>query len=475
MKIDLNPLAYQVVKHLEKHGFEAWIVGGAVRDLILGLPTLDWDFATNATPEEILPLFVESFYDNNFGTVMVAVKHLQRQFKLDDNSLDGEVVFDITTYRSEQGYSDRRRPDKVIWGRSIEEDLNRRDFTMNAIAAKVISPSEWELLDPYHGQADIQAKLIRAVGDPRRRFEEDALRMLRAVRFAAQLGFQIEPQTFQAIQALASNLKFISWERIGDEFMKLLQTDHPADGVLLLVNSGLAAIILPELVQAKGIPQAGHHIYDVFTHMIESLRACPSKDPVVRLATLLHDIGKPITFKSKNGKITFYNHEVIGARVAKKIAGRLRLSKKDQDLIFTLVRWHMFAYDRQMTDAAIRRFIRRVGKENIHKMMMLRIGDRVGGGSKATSWRLNEFQKRIGEQLYEPLSLKDLKINGHDIMDHFQLKPGPVIGKILNQLFEEVLDNPDLNAKDRLLARAAQLLPTYSSHSEPGSDKNSEQ
>ncbi len=461
MKVDINLAAYHIVKHLEDHGFQAWIVGGAVRDVLLNRPTLDWDFTTNATPEEILPLFNESFYDNHFGTVMVAAKHIKEQFNLPNEIIDDQVIFDITTYRSEQGYSDKRRPDRVTWGKSIEEDLQRRDFTINAIAAKVTSPHEWQLLDPYHGQEDIQAKLIRAVGDPYQRFEEDALRMLRAIRFAAQLGFQIESQTFKAIQDKADNLNHISWERIGDEFMKILKTDHPADGVLLLVNSGLAKIILPELLAAKNIPQGGHHIYDVFTHSIESLRHCPSRDPVVRLATLLHDIAKPLTFNKRSGKITFYNHEVVGARLAKKIARRLRLSKQDQDLIFTLVRWHMFVYDRNMTDAAIRRFIRRVGKENIHKMMMLRVGDRLGGGSKATSWRLNEFQKRIGEQLYEPLSLKDLKINGHDLMENFHLKPGPLIGKILNQLFEEVLDNPDLNTKDKLLARAAQLLSQY--------------
>ena len=462
MPVKLDPLVLTVIKQLESHGFEAWIVGGAVRDTLLGLETFDWDFATNATPEQTLSLFQESFYDNNFGTVMVAVKHLKQQFNLVQQSqLNDDLIFDITTFRSEFGYSDKRRPDKVVWGKTIQEDLQRRDFTINAIAAKVTAPNQWQLLDPYHGQQDLQHQLIRAVGDPHQRFSEDALRMLRAIRFAAQLGFQIEPETFKAIQALADNLRFISWERIGDEFMKILKTDHPADGILLLVNSGLVKIILPELLATKNVPQGGHHIYDVFTHSIEALRHCPSKDPLVRLATLLHDIAKPQTFKRRGNKITFYNHEVVGARVAKNIARRLCLSKKDQDLIFTLVRWHMFSYDRQMTDAAIRRFIRRVGKDNIHKMMMLRVGDRLGGGSQATSWRLNELQKRIGEQLYEPLSLKDLKINGHDLMEHFNLKPGPIIGKILNQLFEEVLDNPDLNTKNQLLDRAAQLLPQY--------------
>jgi len=216
--------------------------------------------------------------------------------------------------------------------------------------------------------------------------------------------------------------------------------------------------VIPELLSTKAIKQGGHHIYDVFTHSLEALRACPSSDPVVRLATLLHDIDKPAVAKAEGVRgVTFYNHEVSGARTAKRVAERLKLPKKDQDRVFTLVRWHMFVYESKMTDASIRRFIRRVGKENIHDMMALRIGDRVGGGSKATSWRLTELQKRIGEQFYEPLSLKDLAIDGADVMQTLNIKPSRKVGEILNTLFEEILDDPKKNVKDELIKRLKEL------------------
>lgn len=458
MKMKINAAACSIVKHLEKNGYEVWIVGGAVRDLLLKKQVLDWDFTTNATPEQIQPLFGESFYDNAFGTVMIAGKHVKEQFKLDDVIPD-DVIFDITTYRSEHGYSDKRRPDKVEWGKSIEDDLKRRDFTINAIAAKIVGKNEIEILDPYHGRDDLNRRLIRTVGDAEKRFEEDALRMLRAVRFGAQLGFQIEEKTVEGIKKKSLNLREISWERIGAETMKIIGSEHAADGVMLMVNSGLMGIVIPEVLESRGVEQAGHHIYDVFTHMVESLRACPSTDPVVRFATFLHDVAKPHTLKDrgKGKEITFYNHEVVGARVAKDIAKRLRLSKKDQEKVFILVRRHMFTYSPEMTDGAIRRFIKNVGKENIHDMMMLRIGDRIGGGSKATSWRLNELQKRIGEQLYEPLSVSDLKINGQDVMKILGIKPGPKVGKIMNALFEEVLEDSGKNTKKYLEKRTKEI------------------
>lgn len=457
MKLELDIIAIKVLSTLENAGFEAWVVGGAVRDIMLGEEVLDWDFTTNAKPAEIQELFTESFYDNNFGTVMVAGKHIKDQFEVSDGISD-DAVIDITTYRSEDSYSDRRRPDNVVWGESIEEDLKRRDFTINAMALKH-SGGEVELLDPYNGEVDLNKKIIRAVGEASKRFEEDALRMMRAVRFSAQLGFMLEEKTLAAIKEKSKNLKDISWERIGAEVMKIMESPHPADGVLMMVNTELINRVIPELMESKDVKQAGHHIYDVYTHSIEALRGCPSKDPIVRLATLLHDISKPETLQNRGeGKeITFYNHEVVGARVAKKIAARLRLSKKDQEKMFILVRWHMFTYQPEMTDASIRRFIKNVGKENIHDIMMLRVGDRIGGGSKATSWRLNELQKRIGEQLYEPLSIKDMKITGNDVMKMLDIKPGPEIGKILNDLFEEILDDPKKNDKKYLEKRAKEL------------------
>ncbi len=385
MKYKFDSGVVKIVQTLEKAGFEAWIVGGAVRDLLLDIPLSDWDVTTNATPEQIQPLFSESFYDNEYGTVKVAGKHIREQFGLSEGEIDDSILYDITTYRSEGEYSDKRRPDEVGGGEMIEEDLKRRDFTINAIALRQAQGKPLEIVDPYGGQDDINNKLIRAVGNPSERFEEDALRIMRAIRIAAQLGFTIEEKTLIALKEKVPNLKEISWERIGAETMKLLATEHSADGIQLMVNTGIIEIVIPELLTMKEVKQGGHHIYDVYTHSLEALRACPSSDPVVRLATLLHDIDKPVVAKAEGARgVTFYNHEVSGARTAKRIAERLKLSKKDQDRVFTLVRWHMFVYESKMTDASIRRFIRRVGKENIVDMIALRIGDRVGGGSKAT-------------------------------------------------------------------------------------------
>ncbi|MFZ2199362.1 MAG: CCA tRNA nucleotidyltransferase [Microgenomates group bacterium] len=454
MKFKFDPGVVKIAETIEKAGHEAWIVGGAIRDLIIGIDSYDWDVTTDAIPELIVPLFNESFYDNEYGTVKVAGKHIKEQFQLGESTIDDTTLYDITTFRSESGYSDKRRPDSVVWGKTIQEDLKRRDFTINAIAVNL----RGEMIDPYNGQEDIKNKLIRAVGVASERFEEDALRIMRAIRLSAQLGFMIEDETLIALKEKVPNLKEISWERIGAEVMKLLATEHSADGIMLMTNCGITEIIMPELLEMKEIKQGGHHIYDVFTHSIEALRACPSPDPVVRLATLLHDIDKPVVSKQGGERgVTFYNHEVSGARTAKRIAERLKLSKKDQDRVFTLVRWHMFVYESKMTDASIRRFIRRVGKDNIHDMLALRVGDRVGGGSKATSWRLTELQKRIGEQFYEPLSIKDLNINGAEIMEILNIKPSKKVGEILNTLFEEILEDSSKNTKEYLTARVKEL------------------
>lgn len=464
MKMKLNEAVVKIVRLLEDKGFEAYVVGGAVRDALIGTSSKDWDITTNAKPEDVLPLLAESFYDNNFGTVMVAGKHLKAQFALPDDLCDDEEIFDITTYRSEAAYSDKRRPDSVTWGKSIEEDLKRRDFTINAIAIKVKSGKdksekyEVEIVDPYGGEKDIKDKVIKAVGKAEERFEEDALRILRAVRIAAQLGIEIEKLTLAAMKEKVQNLKEISWERIGAELMKIFASNHAADAVQIMANTGILEVVMPEILKTRGVLQAGHHRHDVYTHSVEALRNCPSPDPVVRLATLLHDIDKPTVMKKTGPRgISFHNHEVVGARTAKRIAERLKLSKKEQDKIFTLVRWHMFHYDPKMTDAAIRRFIRRVGVENIHDMIALRIADRVGSGSKTTSWRLTEMQKRVGEQLYEPLSLKDLKINGSEVMRILNIPPSKKVGEILNTLFEEIIDDSNKNTKEYLEKRIQEL------------------
>lgn len=455
------------LKHLLKNNHSAEIVGGAVRDVLLQRQQiLDWDITTDATPEQIQDLFPQAFYDNNYGTVMIAPKHLSEQFNFDwpeDHPLD---VLDITTYRSETGYTNQRHPDQVEWGESLEEDTQRRDFTINALALDIqpaelpdlnsIQEAQIELkatvIDYHQGLQDLNQRLIRTVGQPEARFKEDALRMLRAVRFATQLECQIEPQTQAAIDKLASNLKVISGERIKLELWKILSSHSPADGIDLLDKTGLLKYILPELLQGKGVAQGGRHQYDVYTHNLESLRHCPSPDPLIRLATLLHDIGKPKTAVKQGPRgVTFYGHEVVGAHMSKRIAARLKLSRKETNLLFRLIRWHMFTYDPDMTNSAIRRFIRRVGVENINHMMNLRIGDRKGGGSKATSWRLRELQERIGENLYEPMSVRDLKVNGQDIMQHYQIKPSKAVGQVLNYLFYLVMEDQLDNDREQLL------------------------
>jgi tRNA nucleotidyltransferase (CCA-adding enzyme) len=460
---------------------EIYLVGGGVRAILEGREPLDCDLTTNATPEETQKICAEfeTFYENEFGMVGVVV--------------EGDEVYEITTYRTENVYSDFRRPDKVSWGKTIEEDIVRRDFTMNAV---VIGPHfakasrgkpEFQLIDLVGGLDDFEKGVVRTVGDPRERFGEDALRMMRAIRFAAKLEFKIETRTLAGIKDKADLLENISWERKNQELMKILGSSHSADGVRMLINTGLMKHIIPEILEGAGVEQKGRHTLDVLTHMIESLENCPSSDPLIRLATLLHDVGKPTTRrlicgkcrwvlkekdKNENGLLTcprcggetderslttFYGHEVVGARMVKVIGERLRLTNRQTEKLVTLVRWHMFTYQKEMTDAAIRRLIRNVGKENINDLILLRIGDRKGGGSKTTSWRLQELQKRIGEQLYEPMEIRDLAVDGSDVMNILQINPGPKIGKVLKALFEEVIEDVSLNNREYLLGRIKEV------------------
>lgn len=438
-----------VITSLKKHKFEAYIVGGSVRDLLLGRETKNWDFTTNATPHEIMTVFPDSFYDNQFGTVGIKIK--------DDKEVTTDV-YEITTYRSEKGYSDRRHPDEVTWGDSLEEDLSRRDFTINAIAYDGES-----IVDPYHGEEDLKNKVIKAVGDALLRFNEDALRLLRAVRIATELGFVIEPYTFTALQQNASLIKNISADRVRNELIKIMASNYPADGMMLLKNAKLLIEILPEVEKAFGVPQQSpkrHHIYDVGTHLVKSLEHCPSKDPIVRFATLLHDVGKPVVFRKDDatGLITFFNHEVVGASIVRHIATRLNFSKKDREKLITLVRWHQFTVDEHITDATLRRFIKRIGKENIQDMLDLRTGDRLGGAASESSWRLRLFIKRLEEVQKKPFTVADLKVDGHDVMKIFNISPGPMIGKILNELFNEVVLDIVKNEKETLLSRLKERM-----------------
>jgi putative nucleotidyltransferase with HDIG domain len=444
MKIQLPEFVSEILDKFTKGDYEIYIVGGAVRDLLTARMVDDWDFTTSAPPEEILKIFPDGFYDNAFGTVGISHPSTPNPFE-------------ITTFRKEFGYSDKRRPDRVEWGKSLEEDMARRDFTINAMALKKTGKDDYEVVDPFEGQKDLDKKIIRAVGDANDRFSEDALRMMRAIRIAAELGFSIEEETLEAIKKNAPLINKIAKERVKEELFKLLGSHNPYEGMLLFRNSGLLEEVLPELEKAFGVEQKSpgrHHIYDVGTHLLMSLKECKSTDPLVRFATLIHDIGKPATYKKlPTGVITFYNHEIISTKIARNISERLRFSNKEADRFITLIRWHQFTVDERQTDSAIRRFIRNVGKENISDMITLRVADRLGGGARESSWRLEEFKKRLIEVQKEPFAVRDLKIDGNDVMGKLNLKPGPKVGEILNSIFEEVVEKKIANEKGELLKR----------------------
>ncbi len=455
MEIILPDEVYKVISKFVKAGYRIYLVGGAVRDLLLKKPHKDWDLTTDATPEQILEIFPDGFYENTFGTVGIKLSALSYQQSADKNSLS--EILEVTTMRKEGEYKDSRRPSEVSWTKEITHDLARRDFTINAIAIELdLTHPKPILVDPFSGQEDIKNKLIRAVGNPDTRFQEDALRLIRAVRLAAQLGFEIEEKTFESIKANAGLIKNISGERIRDELFKILSDKAAFKGVVNLKESGLLENILPEVTDCFGVLQEGPNhdrVYDIGEHNFLALNFCPSSDPLVKLAALVHDIGKKKSYKKDHlGNVTFFGHEIVGANMSKAISERLRLSRKDADKLFRLVRWHMFSVSENQTDSAVRRFIKNVGVENIEDMMAVRVGDRLGGGTPTeTSWRTEEFKKRIKEVMKKPFSISDLKITGTDVMEILNIKPGRKVGEVLNALFEEVLEDHTKNNKQYLV------------------------
>jgi tRNA nucleotidyltransferase (CCA-adding enzyme) len=454
MKEKIPEKIIEINKKIEEAGFEVFLVGGCVRNLIMDIPVKDWDLTTNAKPEEITALFPDSFYNNDFGTVGIPLER--------ETNTSGTAIVEITTFRTEIGFSNKRHPDKVSWGKNIEEDLSRRDFTMNAIALK-LTEDKLEYIDPYNGREDIKSKIIRSVGNPKERFKEDALRLMRAIRLASQLGFDIEEATGKEIKKDSTLIKEISYERIRDEFLKILTSPESVKGVTLLKESGILKHILPELLEGVDVSQVRpgrHHTTDVYTHNVMAMKHCPSADPIVKFAALLHDAGKARTQgKDNQGLVTFYNHEIAGAKMAYEVCKRFRFSKKDTQRVVSLIRWHMFSVNENLSDAGVRRFIRRIGVENVADMMDLRIGDRLGGGTQtAESWRLKKFKERVaGELAPKPFSITDLAINGHDIMKKLSLKPGPGIGKMLEELFQEVDEDMSKNNREYLLTRIKEL------------------
>lgn len=447
MEFNLPDQVKNILDKFSKANYQIYIVGGAVRDLLMDREVKNWDFTTDAKPEEILKILPEGFYDNKFGTVGISV---------DDQ------IYEITTMRREGKYEDFRHPSAIAWTNKIEEDLARRDFTINAMA---IRAAPFILIDPFDGQSDIKDKLIRAVGDPTNRFKEDALRLVRAIRIATELGFDIESDTFSAIQDNADLIMEVSYERIRDELIKLLASSNPYIGIKNLREAGILQIILPELESCFGIVQKGEkkaRSYDIGEHCLLTLKHIPSQEPIVRLAALLHDVGKVPTFKKDNGNVTFYGHDVVGGEIVLKIANRLRLSKKQKDKVFKLVRFHLFTVDERQTDSAIRRFIRNVEVENLDDMFALREGDRLGGGTQnPTSWRLEKFKERVEHLLQKPFSLSDLKVSGHDVMQTLNIPPSKKVGEILNNLFEEVLEDASKNNRQYLLERIKLLNKQY--------------
>lgn len=470
-----TPAAVQkIIAKLQGAGFEAFAVGGCVRDVLLGRVPVDWDVATSATPAEIQRLFPKHFYENRFGTVTVLTGS-------DDPTLKH---VEVTPYRIEAHYSDQRHPDAVKFTDTLTDDLARRDFTVNAMALNhvvfragseqrtvhrlpehyqqhAVVINDLRVIDPFGGLKDLNAKLIRAVGDAAERFAEDALRLLRAVRLAAQLGFMIEEQTLAALTRQATAMAAVSQERVRDEVIKLVMSERPEYGFNLLQQTGLLNIILPELEEGVGVEQNKHHKYTVFEHSVKSLQfAAQYGYPVhVRLAALLHDVGKPRTRRWQRGDYTFYGHDVVGARMAEKLMRQLRFSNELTQQVTHLIRHHMFYYDiGKVTEAGARRLLRRVGREHFNDLIKVRIAERKGSGvPKAEPYRLRHLQFLVDKASQQPVMVGQLAVGGTDLMAELQVRPGPLIGGILNALLAEVLDDPKKNTRDYLLRRAVEL------------------
>lgn len=441
----------RITKALEIAGFEAYLVGGCVRDLFLGKTPKDWDVTTNATPNQIIALFEKTFYENEYGTVGV----------VNENEKDDRLkIVEVTPYRTEGKYTDSRRPDFVSFDASLEDDLKRRDFSINAIAFNISSNS---VVDLFEGREDLQKGIIRTVGNPNDRFSEDALRILRAIRLNAELGFSIEEGTLAGIEKMSPTLAKIAKERIRDELIRIIMSDKPMAALELAHTLGVLQFIVPELEETIGIEQNKAHAYDVWTHLLKSLQhAADQKLPLhLRLSALFHDISKPESRrrpKEKN-EWTFYGHEVLGARRTRKILENLKFPKELTDTVVKLVRWHMFFSDtEQITLSAVRRMVANVGKDLVWDLMSVRECDRIGTGRpKANPYRLRKYKSMVEEVMHDPISVGMLAINGEDLMKSVQITAGPKIGFILHALLQIVLENPQLNNKDVLTKKAIEL------------------
>jgi tRNA nucleotidyltransferase (CCA-adding enzyme) len=429
---------------LRDAGHAAYVVGGSLRDVVLGRRPSDWDLASDALPDRVLELFPGSIYENRFGTVAVR--------------RDGEV-FEITTFRSDHDYADFRRPHRVEFGDSIELDLARRDFTVNAMAWGARPGERDALLDPYRGIADAGARSLRAVGDPTKRFEEDALRMVRAVRLASTLGFEIEPATLDGIHARADLVRHLSGERIAAELDKLLGAPRPSVGLRLLQETGLLAGISADLAAQRGVPQNKVPGEDLWDHTIRTVDAAPASRPIVRLTALVHDIGKPATFA--DGR--FVGHETVGADLAGAFLDRLHAPRAVRERVTALVRQHMFGYEPSWSDAAVRRFIGKIdgiGEGALDELLALREADNVGSGLPAEAGRIDELRARVAAARDADLVLDrgGLAVDGNDLMTELGLDAGPRLGRMLEGLLELVIADPALNERPTLLLLAQGML-----------------
>ena len=441
---------HTIVTSLEKNGFECYPVGGAVRDLLLNRPTSDFDFTTNATPQEVINIFPSVIPTGiKHGTVSVLLNH---------------KTYEITTYRNETTYSDNRHSDKVQFAKTLKEDLSRRDFTINGLALDI---KKKKIIDRTKGRRDLKKRIIRTIGKATERFEEDALRMMRACRFASTLNFKLHKKTYKAITELHYLTTNISAERVRDEFIRIILSDKPSIGLELLRETKIMQHFLPELLEGYGVEQNKYHVYDIYYHNLNSCNAAATltDNLTIRLAALFHDIGKSRAIRSKENNInTFYNHEMYSYRMARAIMKRLKFSNSDIATTLELIKYHMFHYTQDWTDGAIRRFIRKTD-EILDKLFILRESDRIGSGKrKGYSKIIEEFKKRIKKMKDEDsaFKIKDLNITGNDIMEIRKIKPSPLVGEILEYLMQLVLDEPKLNTKEQLV----QLVKDYTIQSQ---------
>ena len=430
---------------LREKGKRGWIVGGCVRDLLLGRAVSDWDVATDALPQDVMKMFSRVIPTGiAHGTVTVMM---------------GNKGFEVTTLRGETTYSDGRRPDGVHFVDDITRDLARRDFTMNAIA---IEPTTLEIIDPFEGQKDLAAKVLRAVGDPVERFSEDGLRVLRAARFVATLEVELDPKTRAAISPTLGTFRKVSMERVRDEWVKAMKAPRPSRAFEVMRETGILAVTCPEMLEGVNIEQNKWHAYDVWRHGMECLDACAG-DPILRIAAVLHDVGKPRSraFSEKTKDFTFYDHDRIGAEIAEPIATRLKFSNDERARIVHLVRHHLFHYSDEWSDSTVRRWIRRVGRDRVQDLYTLNEADVRAKGKDCSKdlESLARLKAHVANVLAagDALSTRDLKINGHDLMKELGLKPGRILGELLELLLDEVLTDPAKNDREKLLARGREL------------------